>query len=375
MELIPNQLAPAGGAGELSVEPAAEVLEGRWRFRVRFGDFRERWVDVAEGLTIGRSAGCGLMVDEEAAWPIHAIVAKDKEGIWFVATVGEARLALADGRLCDRVLLREGARFYLGMARLECVRVVDCLPAGAGAVLRGGTGVRAGLELAWTSEEIVAKKSEEENKSLEGAEAPVQGAASDASAEEKAIDAPAADSSADDGCSADGLTVEDEPREEAANDVLLLDLELHATSPQGLAVAWGVEAATGLPGPVLLACPECREGLGRLPAEARFCPGCGGVLPLRDANGVLIPPAEGSPLFALYARLRGELGAITVAHDAGTPNRTAAQASSLVVLSYANALLGLGWRYEHGRGMVRNAEEASRCYAKAGRLWKNAKGE
>ena len=173
MDLIPNPLSPPGNVGELSNKPlAAELVDGRWRFRVRFGDFRERWVDVVEGLTIGRSAGCGLMVDEESAWPIHAIVVKDKEGVWFVATVGEARVALSDGRLCDRVLLREGARFYLGMARVECVRIVDCLPPNADAVLRGGTGVRAGLELAWASDETVAKKSGDENKESESAELP-----------------------------------------------------------------------------------------------------------------------------------------------------------------------------------------------------------
>jgi TPR repeat protein len=39
--------------------------------------------------------------------------------------------------------------------------------------------------------------------------------------------------------------------------------------------------------------------------------------------------------------------------------------------------LNLGWRYEHGRGILRNVEEAARCYAKAGRLseaWDTGKG-
>jgi TPR repeat protein len=38
--------------------------------------------------------------------------------------------------------------------------------------------------------------------------------------------------------------------------------------------------------------------------------------------------------------------------------------------------LNLGWRYEHGRGILRNVEEAARCYAKAGRLgeaWERTK--
>jgi TPR repeat protein len=43
-------------------------------------------------------------------------------------------------------------------------------------------------------------------------------------------------------------------------------------------------------------------------------------------------------------------------------------ASSMVILAYANAMLNLGWKYEHGRGLLRNVEEAARCYEKAGKL-------
>src|SRR5947208_10754038 len=41
---------------------------------------------------------------------------------------------------------------------------------------------------------------------------------------------------------------------------------------------------------------------------------------------------------------------------------------SLTLLGYANALLELGWRYEHGAGVARNPSEAERCYAKSARL-------
>ena len=91
------------------------------------------------------------------------------------------------------------------------------------------------------------------------------------------------------------------------------------------------------------------------------------MLPPRDANGVVVPPAAGSPLHGLYQSLRAELGAREGAADGGEAH--AATASSLVVLGYANALLSLGWRYQHGKdGHPRNPDEAARCYAKAGRL-------
>ena len=43
-------------------------------------------------------------------------------------------------------------------------------------------------------------------------------------------------------------------------------------------------------------------------------------------------------------------------------------ASSMVILAYANAMLYLGWQYEHGRGLMRNVEAAARCDEKAGKL-------
>ncbi|MDB5321483.1 MAG: hypothetical protein JWN40_3114, partial [Phycisphaerales bacterium] len=94
---------------------------------------------------------------------------------------------------------------------------------------------------------------------------------------------------------------------------------------------------------------------------ARFCPKCGVQLPARDAAGILIPPEESSPLYPVYHALREELGAKLA-------DETPQVASSLIILAYANAMLNLGWRYEHGRGTLRNVAEAARCYAKAGKL-------
>jgi TPR repeat protein len=39
-----------------------------------------------------------------------------------------------------------------------------------------------------------------------------------------------------------------------------------------------------------------------------------------------------------------------------------------VVIGYSKALWRLGWRYEHGRGAVRNVPEAMRCYGKSAGL-------
>ncbi len=39
-----------------------------------------------------------------------------------------------------------------------------------------------------------------------------------------------------------------------------------------------------------------------------------------------------------------------------------------VVVGYSNALWRLGWRYEHGRGAIRNMPEALRCYSKSAGL-------
>jgi TPR repeat protein len=113
--------------------------------------------------------------------------------------------------------------------------------------------------------------------------------------------------------------------------------------------------------PRLVVCPSCYHDMTAVPSVARFCPTCGSQLPPRDAAGFLIPPEESSPLFPVYKALRDEL-------EGKLADESPQQATSLIILAYANALLNLGWRYEHGRGLLRNVEEAARCYAKAGKL-------
>jgi hypothetical protein len=113
--------------------------------------------------------------------------------------------------------------------------------------------------------------------------------------------------------------------------------------------------------PRLLACPACLKDVSGVPVAARFCPKCGKQLPSRDAAGYLIPPEESSPLYPVYQALREELAS-------KLSDEPPAVASSMIILAYANAMLNLGWKYEHGRGIMRNVEEAARCYEKAGKL-------
>jgi hypothetical protein len=131
-----------------------------------------------------------------------------------------------------------------------------------------------------------------------------------------------------------------------------------------------VEGAPKIEMPRLVACPTCYRDMKDVAVVARFCPTCGSQLPPRNAEGYLIPPEESSPLYPVYRALRDEL-------EAKLTDESPQAASSLIILAYANALLNLGWRYEHGRGILRNVEEAARCYAKAGRLsevWDKSKG-
>jgi hypothetical protein len=113
--------------------------------------------------------------------------------------------------------------------------------------------------------------------------------------------------------------------------------------------------------PRLVVCPTCYRDMSGVPVVARFCPKCGAQLPARDAKGFLIPPEESSPLYPVYQALRDDL-------EGKLSDATPQVASSLIILAYANAMLNLGWRYEHGQGALRNVAEAARCYAKAGKL-------
>jgi hypothetical protein len=120
----------------------------------------------------------------------------------------------------------------------------------------------------------------------------------------------------------------------------------------------------------ILICLRCFRDLTGVPVVARFCPKCGGALPPRDQVGVGVMqlPEAGSSLLGVYQALREDLTEKLL--EAGEVEGASAREDPAVrsLIAYASALLNLGWRYENGRGLMRNLEEAARCYAKAGKL-------
>ena len=136
---------------------------------------------------------------------------------------------------------------------------------------------------------------------------------------------------------------------------------------------WAASASDGI-GLVeanrILICLRCFRDLTGVPVMARYCPKCGGVLPPRDSARLIPVPEASSPLFGVYEALREDLTTklVEAGEVEGATAREDPAVRSLIVLAYASALLNLGWRYENGKGLMRNLEEAARCYAKAGRL-------
>ena len=109
-----------------------------------------------------------------------------------------------------------------------------------------------------------------------------------------------------------------------------------------------------------VSCARCQRMLRGLPGGARFCPKCGGDLPLA------VLPIESTPTIRqrieqLQFILREHLGA-----DSPAPSLD--KVHSLMLLGYANAMLQLGARYERGLGVARNNDEAERCYTKSAKL-------
>ena len=103
--------------------------------------------------------------------------------------------------------------------------------------------------------------------------------------------------------------------------------------------------------PAASVCVHCQSSLAGLPASARFCPKCGKSLLAVTALPAMEPPTP--PELPLPATpLEDGEGALP----------------SLALLGFSNAMFRLGWRYEHGQGVWRNAHEAERCYSKSARL-------
>jgi hypothetical protein len=133
-------------------------------------------------------------------------------------------------------------------------------------------------------------------------------------------------------------------------------------------------------------CPRCRRLLATMPRGAKFCPKCGSDLsaePAADAQPPLAAEAleqsVGAKVQAFFKSAAapnaddlhasfGELQSIIRGYGKDDLPPTLENVHSLILLGYANALLKLGWRYEHGQGVLRNKEEADRCYQKSAKL-------
>lgn len=107
-------------------------------------------------------------------------------------------------------------------------------------------------------------------------------------------------------------------------------------------------------------CYRCKRVLRDLPHDARFCPKCGAGLPMQAVVDSSRPSMR-ERMEQIHSMLHGHLAA-----DPSTPS--VEKLHSLMLLGYANAMLQLGWRYEHGSGVARNPSEAERCYTKSAKL-------
>lgn len=120
-------------------------------------------------------------------------------------------------------------------------------------------------------------------------------------------------------------------------------------------------------------CLRCAADLSRLIPFGRYCPHCG-LDTFSSPPAALRDIAAGEPArFSIH----GRLGWVHLVELAGAVPRPESlpRASDLspanasqVVNGYANALYGLGRRYETGPQPGRNPREATRCYLKSARL-------
>ncbi len=117
-------------------------------------------------------------------------------------------------------------------------------------------------------------------------------------------------------------------------------------------------------------CLRCGADLSRLPDAARYCPRCG-------LDGLASPPAALltgatqcraglSQMLGGWQHLSQLVAVPTALND--IVSMPSADATSVMVKGYGNALYRLGQRYETAPGAGANAREALRCYSKSARL-------
>ena len=119
--------------------------------------------------------------------------------------------------------------------------------------------------------------------------------------------------------------------------------------------------------------------MSALPKLATFCPRCG--LNLKDFSPPSLEPRGEAPRGAVsvaematsrpayWVGIRPYLSnLVTHLLRRNRPQPPDVQVHSLMLTGYGNAMVNLGWRYERGRGVLPNFNEAFRCYRKAANL-------
>jgi len=132
-----------------------------------------------------------------------------------------------------------------------------------------------------------------------------------------------------------------------------------------------VPASTLLVSPSL--CLRCGADLSRLPEVARYCPRCG--LDTRAASAAHLPagapvgPPPPAQVLGGWKHLSQWLDAPSHSpRQIGPVTLPTADATSVMIQGYGNAMYRLGQRYEGMWGTGANAREALRCYSKSARL-------
>ena len=107
-----------------------------------------------------------------------------------------------------------------------------------------------------------------------------------------------------------------------------------------------------------LRCRRCNHDLAAIQQLARFCPQCGmelEIFPAQQPGNI-----SGSEL----ADLNTWLEQVYANRQSGGN----AHEHPPAILAYVNTMFNLGWRYENGRGVLRNVEEALRYYRRAANM-------
>jgi TPR repeat protein len=102
-------------------------------------------------------------------------------------------------------------------------------------------------------------------------------------------------------------------------------------------------------------CPFCGRDLSGLDA-AIYCPACGQKIRR------ITPPSR------VAKTVRAVFHFITLGRFKPIDPQAYTPGGTRILIGYGKAMFNLGWRYERGRGAIRNMPEAIRCYKKSAKL-------